>query len=108
MTAAKTAFDSGVWRNAEFRKATLLKFAALIEENRDPLMEALISEVGSPVNLKSNHIDTPAAFLRWFAEAATRDRTRHLGPNATNTAVSMVRTGQSASWPPSPHSTIRS
>ena len=90
VTAAKTAFESGVWRNPEFRKATLLKFAALIEENRDPLMEALISEVGSPVNLKSNHIDTPAAFLRWFAEAATRDRTRNLGFNVTNTAVSMV------------------
>ena len=88
--AAKTAFESGVWKDPQFRKATLLKFAALIEENRDALMEALISEVGSPVNLKSNHIDTPAVFLRWFAEAATRDRTRHLGPNVTNTAVSMV------------------
>jgi aldehyde dehydrogenase (NAD+)/betaine-aldehyde dehydrogenase len=91
VTAAKKAFDSGVWKNADFRKATLLKFADLIEENRDQLMEALISEVGSPVNLKPNHIDTPAAFLRWFAEAATKDRTRHLGPNVTNTAVSMVR-----------------
>jgi aldehyde dehydrogenase (NAD+) len=90
VTCAKAAFDSGVWRDPEFRKATLLRFAALIEENRDRLMEALILEVGSPVNLKPNHIDTPAAFLRWFAEAATRDRTRHLGFNATNTAVSMV------------------
>ena len=90
VTAAKAAFDSGVWKDAEFRKATLLKFAALIEANRDKLMDALIAEVGSPVNLKSNHIDTPAAFLRWFAEATTRDRTRHLGPNVTNTAVSTV------------------
>jgi aldehyde dehydrogenase (NAD+)/betaine-aldehyde dehydrogenase len=90
VTCAKAAFDSGVWKNAELRKAVLLKFADLIEENRDKLMEALISEVGSPVNLKPNHIDTPAAFVRWFAEAATRDRTRNLGFNATNTAVSMV------------------
>ncbi len=90
VTCAKAAFDSGVWRNAEFRKATLLKFAALIEENRDQLMEALISEVGSPINLKPMHLDTPATFLRWFAEAATRDRTRHLGPNATKTAVSSI------------------
>ena len=43
VACAKAAFDSGVWRDAEFRKATLLSFAALIEENRDQLMEALIS-----------------------------------------------------------------
>ncbi|MDB5742022.1 MAG: putative aldehyde dehydrogenase [Polaromonas sp.] len=90
VSSAKAAFDSGAWRDAALRKAVLLKFADLIEENRDQLMEALISEVGSPINLKSNHIDTPAAFVRWFAEGATRDRTRHLGFNNTNTAVSMV------------------
>lgn len=88
--AAKTAFDSGVWKNAEFRKTVLLKFADLLQEHRDQLMEALIQEVGSPVNLKANHIDTPAVFLRWFADAATRDRTRNLGFNSTQTAVSMV------------------
>jgi len=90
VTCARAAFDSGDWRNAEFRKAVLHKFADLIEENGDVLMETLISEVGTPVNLKLNHINTPAAFVRWFAEAATRDRSRNLGFNATNTAVSMV------------------
>jgi aldehyde dehydrogenase (NAD+)/betaine-aldehyde dehydrogenase len=53
-------------------------------------MDVLVSEVGTPMSLKANHIDTPVAFLRWFADAATRDRTRHLGFNATNTAVSTV------------------
>ena len=90
VTSAKAAFDSGVWKDPAFRKATLLKFADLIVEHRDPLMDALIYEVGSPINLKANHIDTPATFLRSFAEHGTRDRTRHLGPNATNTAFSMV------------------
>jgi len=90
VTAAKRAFETGVWKDPEFRKVTLLKFAALIEENRDRLMDTLISEIGTPINLKPNHIDTPAAFVRWFAEAGTRDRTRHLGPNNTNSAVSMV------------------
>lgn len=88
--SAKAAFDSGVWSDPQVRKATLLKFAALIEESRDELMEMLILEVGSPVNLKANHIDTAATFLRWFADAAARDRTRQLGPNTTNTAVSLV------------------
>jgi aldehyde dehydrogenase (NAD+)/betaine-aldehyde dehydrogenase len=89
-TSAMAAFDSGEWRNAEFRKAVLLKFADLIEHNRDALMDTLIDEVGTPINLKANHIDTPAAFMRWFAEAAIVDRTRHLGFNTSGTAVSSV------------------
>jgi aldehyde dehydrogenase (NAD+)/betaine-aldehyde dehydrogenase len=68
----------------------LLKFADLIEENRDALMDVLISEVGTPASLKSNHIDTPATYLRWFADAAVQDRTRQLGFNNTNTAISTV------------------
>lgn len=90
VAAARTAFDSGVWEDPALRKATLLKFADLIDQNRDPLMDTLISEIGTPMNLKANHIDTPATFLRWFAEMGTRDRTRQLGYNATYTAVSTV------------------
>ncbi|HEU0203982.1 MAG TPA: aldehyde dehydrogenase family protein [Burkholderiaceae bacterium] len=90
VNSAKAAFESGVWRNPEFRKSVLHKFADLIEENRDKLMDTLITEVGTPINLKANHIDTPVAFLRWLAEAAVVDRTRHLGFNVTNTAVSTV------------------
>jgi aldehyde dehydrogenase (NAD+)/betaine-aldehyde dehydrogenase len=88
--SANAAFDSGVWRDAQFRKSCLSKFAELIERHRDSLMDALISENGSPINLKSNHIDTPAAFVRWFAEAATVDRTRRLGLNNAATGVSTV------------------
>lgn len=90
VNAASAAFASGVWNNPEFRKSVLLKFADLIAANRDRLMECVVSEIGTPMNLKANHIDTPAAFTRWFAEAAARDRTRNLGFNVTNTAVSMV------------------
>jgi aldehyde dehydrogenase (NAD+) len=90
VTSAQAAFESGVWKDAAFRKTVLLRFADLIEAHRDQLMDVLMDEIGSPVNLKANHTDTPAAFVRWFAEAGTRDRTRHLGFNATNTAVSMV------------------
>ncbi len=88
--AARRAFDSGSWADPGLRKAVLLKFADLIEQNRDHLMDALMAEVGSPVNLKANHIDTPAQFIRWFAEMGTRDRTRHLGPNPAFNAVSTV------------------
>jgi aldehyde dehydrogenase (NAD+)/betaine-aldehyde dehydrogenase len=90
VNAAKQAFDSGVWRNAEFRKSVLLKFADLVEENRDALMDALVSEIATPINLKANHIDTPISFVRWFAQAGTRDYTRHLGFNSSFTGVSTV------------------
>lgn len=88
--AARRAFDDGAWADPEFRKNVLLKFADLMEANRDVLMQALMAEVGSPVNLKANHIDTPANFIRWFAQAGTRDRTRHLGLNSNATGSSTV------------------
>jgi aldehyde dehydrogenase (NAD+) len=88
--AAKRAFQRPAWQDPAMRKAVLLKFAALIEEHRDALMEALIEEIGTPINLKSNHVDTPVAFLRWFAEQATQDRTRQLGFNPAHTGVSTV------------------
>jgi aldehyde dehydrogenase (NAD+)/betaine-aldehyde dehydrogenase len=90
VASARAALDGSAWRKAEFRKAVLLKFADLIQENGDQLMHTLIEEIGTPINLKSNHIDTPAGFLRWLAEAATVDRTRHLGFNSTHTATSTV------------------
>lgn len=88
--SAKRAFENGSWSDPALRKAVLLKFADLLIRNRDRLMDTLIAEVGTPVNLKANHIDTPANFVRWFAVEGTRDRTRHLGYNAALTGVSSV------------------
>lgn len=90
VASAKNAFENKAWRNAAIRKKALLRLADLMDANRDRLMDTLISEIGTPVNLTANHIDTPATFLRWFAEAAMRDRTRQLGFNSTQTAVSSV------------------
>lgn len=90
VTAASEAFESGVWNDPEFRKAVLHKFASLIERDRTSLMDTLISEIGTPISLTANHIDTPVTFLRWFADEAAKDRTRNLGFNSTRTAVSMV------------------
>jgi aldehyde dehydrogenase (NAD+)/betaine-aldehyde dehydrogenase len=87
---AQDAFESGAWSNPELRRKVLLNFADLIEEQRDQLMDTLVAEIGTPVSLKANHVDTPAAFVRWFADAAVRDRTRHLGFNKAHAAVSTV------------------
>jgi aldehyde dehydrogenase (NAD+) len=88
--AARKAFDNGSWADPQLRKATILKFAALVESRREQLMDLLISEIGTPISLKANHIDTPVAFLRWFADRGTRDFTRQLGLNAAATGSSMV------------------
>jgi len=89
--AARRAFDEDrSWRDAARRRCVLLKFADLLTQRRDELMDLLISEIGTPVNLKPNHIDTPASFIRWFAEQGVRDLTRNLGFNATSTATSYV------------------
>ncbi|MCO5157804.1 MAG: aldehyde dehydrogenase family protein [Aquamicrobium sp.] len=89
--AARRAFDEDrSWRDPALRRSVLLKFADLLMERRDALMDLLISEIGTPANLKPNHIDTPATFIRWFAEQGVRDFTRNLGFNATRTATSYV------------------
>jgi aldehyde dehydrogenase (NAD+) len=88
--AARAAFDDGRWRDPQLRKSTIMAFASLVEAHRDPLMDLLISEVGTPVSLKANHIDTPVAFMRWFAEQGTQDYTRQLGLNPAATGCSMV------------------
>jgi aldehyde dehydrogenase (NAD+)/betaine-aldehyde dehydrogenase len=88
--AAREAFDSGVWRDPAVRKAAILRFAELIDRDRDRLMDIIIAELGTPISLKANHVDTPVAFMRWFAEHGTRDFTRQLGFNNTATAVSTV------------------
>ncbi|MDQ6433204.1 aldehyde dehydrogenase family protein [Mesorhizobium sp. LHD-90] len=88
--AAARAFDDPSWSDPAFRAKTLRRFADLIEENRDVLMDALISEMGTPVNLTSNHVLTPATYLRWFADQALRDRSVELGANATFSGVSRI------------------
>lgn len=88
--AAQKAFANPQWRDPEFRKIVLLRFADLVLEQREALMHALIEEIGTPINLTANHVDTPVKFLRWLAEYGTHDRTRQLGFNATHTATSSV------------------
>ncbi len=90
VTAARNAFDSGIWADAALRKETILRFADLVERNRDPLMELLMDEVGTPVSLKPNHVDTPVKFMRWLAEHGTKERIRQLGLNSAGTGVSTI------------------
>ena len=88
--AASRAFADPEWANPELRRKVLEKFSDLLVEHRDALMDTLLREIASPMNLQSNHIDTPAAFTRWFAAQAVKPRDRELGFNAARTGVSAI------------------
>jgi gamma-glutamyl-gamma-aminobutyraldehyde dehydrogenase len=84
---AKEAFDDGRWRlqSPGDRKATLLKLAKLLEENRHELavMESLDS--GKPVR-ECQTVDVPDTIhtIRWHAELIDKlyDNTNSVGSNA--------------------------
>lgn len=88
--AARRAFDDTAWADPAFRAECIRRLAGLMEENRDLLMDTVISEIATPVNLTSNHVLTPAQFLRAFADQAVTDRTVRLGFNANATGVSSL------------------
>ncbi|MDE8652756.1 aldehyde dehydrogenase family protein [Novosphingobium album (ex Liu et al. 2023)] len=88
--AAKSAFENGQWGDPQFRRDVIHRFADEIERHADNLMETLVAELGTPANLKANHIGTAVSFLRWNADAASVDRTRNLGLNVTQTATTTI------------------
>lgn len=72
VSAAKKAFDSGVWANKppRERKKILLKFADLIEQHREEL--ALLETLDSGKTISDTmNVDVPDTIetLRWHAEA---------------------------------------
>jgi aldehyde dehydrogenase (NAD+)/betaine-aldehyde dehydrogenase len=73
--AARRAFDSGPWTKASPRDRSELlhNLADLMDENRDTLVEIVITEVGSPVTLsRAMQVGMPVANIRWSAEMALK------------------------------------
>src|ERR1700761_6421733 len=72
VNAARRAFNAGVWAglNPRQRKATLLKWAALMREHLDELSLLETLDAGKPIG-DTTSVDVPgAAFcVEWFAEA---------------------------------------
>ncbi|MFE3056719.1 aldehyde dehydrogenase family protein [Nocardia sp. NPDC059239] len=75
IAAARRAFDGGEWsrlRPAD-RGVLLHRLADLLEEHRDELVRLAATELGTPISSgPTHHVDLPAKFFRWFAEAATQ------------------------------------
>ena len=73
--AARAAFESGVWRDADpqRKKAVLLRFAALIRENLDELALLETLDVGKPI-ANALAVDVPfcADCIQYYAELADK------------------------------------
>jgi aldehyde dehydrogenase (NAD+) len=73
--AARRTFDSGEWSNSDPRlRAELLENAAeLVERHTDELLETVVKEVGTPVELaRVMQTGLPAKSLRWAAGLAVK------------------------------------
>jgi gamma-glutamyl-gamma-aminobutyraldehyde dehydrogenase len=72
VSAARRAFDAGVWAglNPRQRKAKLLKWAALMREHLDELALLETLDAGKPIG-DTTTVDVPGAAycVEWFAEA---------------------------------------
>jgi aldehyde dehydrogenase (NAD+) len=89
--SARQTFLNSTWAvDAPLRQRALSRFAELVEQHADELMELLVQENGSPISLKHNQVGYPVEFLKWFAGEAVRDRTLDLGPNRSGKARSRV------------------
>jgi aldehyde dehydrogenase (NAD+)/betaine-aldehyde dehydrogenase len=74
-SAAYRAFEGGEWSrlSGKDRSHLLYALADLIERDEEDLLELFATEVGTPVRQgRALHVELPAEFIRWFAEAARR------------------------------------
>ncbi|MEV6362270.1 aldehyde dehydrogenase family protein [Nocardia asteroides] len=75
LSAARRAFDTGAWsRLGPADRGDLLhRLADLLQDNRDALVQLAATEIGTPISSGPTlHVDLPAKFFRWFADAAVR------------------------------------
>lgn len=90
--AARLAFESGSWsrRSPAERKAVLLRFADLVDQNLEELAQLDALEAGKPIT-DCVDVDLPETVktIRWFAEAADKlfDRIAPTGPDALGLIV---------------------
>jgi gamma-glutamyl-gamma-aminobutyraldehyde dehydrogenase/4-guanidinobutyraldehyde dehydrogenase/NAD-dependent aldehyde dehydrogenase len=75
VSAARKAFDKGVWAHAApgKRKAVMLRWAALLDEHRDELALLETLDVGKPIS-DSRAVDIAGAIrcIQWYAETCDK------------------------------------
>lgn len=91
VAAARKAFDRGLWRDAgpNERRATMLRFADLLEAHADELALLETLDLGKPIaNTTGADIPLTIATVRYYAEAINKINDE-IGPSPVN-AVSMI------------------
>jgi acyl-CoA reductase-like NAD-dependent aldehyde dehydrogenase len=82
VSAARAAFPGWAGLSGAERSRHLHRLADVLEGAADQLLPSIVNEVGTPVSLAA-FLQVRMAVqqhLRWAADAATVDRTQHLGP----------------------------
>ncbi|WP_216893519.1 aldehyde dehydrogenase family protein [Nocardia alni] len=75
VSAARRAFDGGQWSRLSpaDRGKLLHRFTDLLLERREAIVRLAATEIGTPISSAPTlHVDLPAKFFRWFADAAAR------------------------------------
>lgn len=91
MTAAHSAFQTFRKVNPRTRAQCLLKWDALIRENRDDLAKIVTYETGKPLFESQGELDYALGFTWWFAGEAERVQGTVQTPAAPNRRVFTVK-----------------
>ncbi len=93
VTAARTAFDSGTWRNtsAQERGKLLLKLSALIKQHATELAELEVNNNGKPKREAEFDIDDAANCFEYYAGMATKIMGQTLSVPDTNSFSYVVK-----------------
>jgi acyl-CoA reductase-like NAD-dependent aldehyde dehydrogenase len=93
VSAARAAFDRGVWRNLApaVRKATMLRWAELIEKHATELALLDVIDMGKPIG-DALKVDMPGTItcFRWYAEAVDK-LYDEIGPSDPGRIVMIMR-----------------
>ncbi|WP_460848283.1 aldehyde dehydrogenase family protein [Nocardioides ultimimeridianus] len=91
VTAARRAFDSGVWSGLEprARGEILIRWAELLDAHRDELALLLALEMGKPVTVAWNvELRTAINTIRWYGELA--DKLMDESPRGRSGSLALV------------------
>ena len=93
VSAARTAFETGQWSRLDGpgRAERLHAATDHLLEHRQILTETVVAEIGCPISVtRLFQVEAAIQFLRWYAEAAGKDRTRPLPEETSPVATSGV------------------